>query len=82
MNQFYSLTVDKDDHSSNYVTLHTSPAGDGVEFVSLDEFFVADANAVYEQIIPPAHSSPHHNNQSDSQNGDLTLHPHSGPILP
>lgn len=61
--------MDKDDHSSNYVTLQTSPAGDGVEFVSLDEFFVADANAVYEQIIPP--HSPHHNNQSDSQNGDL-----------
>ena len=58
---------EKDDPSSNYVTLQASPSSDGVEFVTLDEFFVADPSAVYEQIIPP--HSPHQNNQNESQNG-------------
>ena len=59
--------MDKDDPAANYVTLQTSPTSDGVEYVSLDEFFVADANTVYEQIIPP--HSPHHTNQNETQNG-------------
>jgi hypothetical protein len=53
------------------VTLQASPSSDGVEFVTLDEFFVADPSAVYEQIIPP--HSPHQNNQNESQNGESTL---------
>jgi hypothetical protein len=45
------VSVEKDDSvASNYVTLQTSPSGDGgVEFVTLDDFFVADPAAVYEQ---------------------------------
>jgi hypothetical protein len=55
------------------VTLQASPSADGVEFVTLEEFFVADPSAVYEQIIPP--HSPHSSNnnggesQQQQQNG-------------
>lgn len=58
------------DGSSQYITLQASPSSDGVEFVTLDEFFVADPNVSYEQIIQP---SAHNSNQNEqgSQHNDL-----------
>ena len=51
------------------MTLQASPGSDGVEFVTLEDFFVADPSAVYEQIIPP-HSPHAANNQNENaQNG-------------
>ena len=63
------------------MTLQASPGADGVEFVTLEDFFVADNSAVYEQIIPP-HSPHAANNQNENTQNGRHLHLQTSMFLP